>query len=131
MNKSRVIEAMTVFGSSEDVSCCAQLLEYIETGSKRIYYYSDFVEAVSSLGLDDPIQTVQRSLNLFKSKGFGLLRQEYRYLDDDGVVYPVDVEDLQVAYSDGALFLDWRNGSDYDFASKVYIVFFVSSDGAV
>jgi len=131
MNKSRVIEAMTIFGSPEDVSCCAQLLEYIETGSKRIYYYSDFIEAVSDLHLHDPIQTVQRSLNLFKSRGFGLLRQEYRYLDDDGVVYPVEVEDLQAAYDDGALYLDWRNGSDSDFADKVYIVFFVGSDGAV
>ncbi|WP_153000574.1 hypothetical protein [Pseudomonas syringae] len=122
---------MASLGSSEDVSCCAQLLEYIEAGSKRIYYYSDFVEAVSGLHLQDPMQNVQRSLNVLKSKSVGLLRQEYRYLDDDGVVYPVAIEELQAAYSDGSLHLDWRNGSDSDFAAKVYMVFFAGSGGAV
>ena len=131
MNKGRVIGVMESFGSTEDVSCCARLLDYIEAGTKRIYYYSDFVDAVSQLHLSEPMQNVQRSLNLFKSKRFALLRQEYRYLDDDGVVYDVEVEDLQAAYEDGSLYLDWRNVADPDFASKVYIVFIACSGGAL
>lgn len=131
MNKGRVIEVMKSFGSSEDVSCCARLLDYIEKSSKRIYYYSDFVDAVSRLHLSEPMQNVQRSLNLFKSKNFALLRQEYRYLDDDGVVYGVEVEDLQAAYEEGSLYLEWRNVADSDFASKVYIVFIACSGGAL
>ncbi|UVL22768.1 hypothetical protein [Pseudomonas donghuensis] len=131
MNKQQVIHIMTSLGSSEDVACCARLLDYLESKSKRIYYYSDFVEAVAELELSDPLQVVQRSLNIFKSKKIDLIRQEYRYLDDDGVVYPVSVDDLQAAYSDGSLFLEWRNVADPGFATKVYIVFLAGSGGAV
>lgn len=131
MNKQQVLEVMTSLGSPEDVACCARLLDYLEVNPKRIYYYSDFVDAVADLKLYDPLQVVQRSLNIFKSKKFDIIRQEYRYLDDDGVVYPVSVEELQTAYLDGALFLDWRNVADPEFAAKVYIVFLAGSGGAV
>ena len=130
MNKQQVIDVMQNVGSSEDVACCAALLDFIEKSSKKVYYYADFVASVERLHLDEPIQYVQRCVNLFKSKRINLLRQEYRYADDDGVIYPVDVEDLQAAYADGRLFLEWRNCSDSDFASKVYIVFF-TRDGDV
>jgi hypothetical protein len=130
MDKQRVIDIMQSLGSAEDVACCVLLLDFIQKKTKKIYYYADFVGAVAELNLNDPIQLVQRSLNLFKSKKLAILRQEYRYLDDDGVVYAVEVEDLQGAHLDGRLFLEWRNYSDPDFASKVYIVFF-AGDGAL
>lgn len=129
MNKQQVVDIMQNLGSIEDVACCARLLNFIEKKTRKIYYYADFVEAVVELNLDDPIQKVQRCLNLFKSKRLAILRQEYRYLDDDGVVYPVEIEDLQAAHMDGRLYLDWRNYSDPEFASKVYIVFFAGDGG--
>lgn len=130
MNRQQALEAVKVFGSPEDVACCGLLLDYIEAKSKKIYYYSDFVEAVSALHLRDAIQNVQRCLNVLKSKRLSVIKQEYRYLDDDGVIYEVGVEDLQAAYEDGALNLEWRNQPDSDFASKIYIVF-VAGAGAV
>ncbi|WEA19042.1 hypothetical protein [Pseudomonas juntendi] len=123
MNRDQAVEVVSSFGSPGDAACCAIIFDYVQSGSKRLYHYSDFVEAVAGLNLPDSIQNVQRCLNVLKSKRFGLLRQEYRYLDDDGVVYPVDVEDIQAAYTDGALCLEWRNFPDPDFASKIYIVF--------
>lgn len=129
MNKEQAVDAMKAFGTSDDAACCAMLFDYIKSDAKKLYYYSDFVDAVSSLNLQDSIQNVQRCLNIFKSKRSGMLRQEYRYLDDDGVVHPVDVEDIQAAYANGALFLEWLNYPDPEFSTKIYIVF-VSVEGS-
>lgn len=129
MDKQQVINLMASLGTSEDVACCARLLDYLEMKPKKIYYYSDFVNAVSDLKMPDPLQVVQRSINVLKSRNTDFLRQEYRYIDDDGVIYPVTVDDLQTAYMDGSLYLEWRNIEDQDFSSKVYIVFLSGSGG--
>lgn len=126
MNKQQAIELLHLSGTPEDVACCEALLNYIESSKKSLYVYGDFVSAVDSLGLRDAIQNIQRCVNILKTKKIGLLRQEYRYLDDDDVIYPVKLEDLQAAYLEGYLYLDWRNASDSDYASKIYIVFCVN-----
>lgn len=130
MNKQQVLDAIDFLGRPEDVACCEKILTLLLQCNKRIYYYNDFLEVVSSLELQDPIQNVQRCLNLLKSKRAGWLRQEYRYLNDDGVVYDVGLEDLQAAHEDGALNLEWRNSPDYEYSSKVYIVFISTVEAA-
>lgn len=117
------MEFISLSGEPEDLACCENILAFLQREKKKIYYYNDFLAAIDGMRLRDPIQNVQRCLNVLKSKRIGILKQEYRYLDDDGVVYPVETEDLQAASQDGQLYLEWRNHADAGYLSKVYIVF--------
>jgi hypothetical protein len=123
MYKQQVMDAIKYSGVPEDVFFCEKILDVLQQKNKKFYYYSDFLGLVSNMGLIDPSQNVQRCLNILKSKRVGVLKQEYRYVDDDDVIYSVEAEDLQVANENGYLFLEWRNFPDPDYLSKVYIVF--------
>ncbi|MCY1561454.1 hypothetical protein D9M68_987120 [compost metagenome] len=110
--------------------CCVKAIDLLLRRAKKTYTYFDLLEAIKEErdAISDPLQVIQRCINLLKSSKVGMIRQEYRYLDDDGVIYNVDTEDLQAAYMDGKLHLEWRNYSDPEFESKVYVVFSADED---
>lgn len=130
MEKQQIISLATSVLPAEEVVCCVKVIDLLLRRAKKTYTYFDLLEAIKEErdAISDPLQVIQRCINLLKSSKVGMIRQEYRYLDDDGVIYNVDTEDLQAAYMDGKLHLEWRNYSDPEFESKVYVVFSADED---
>lgn len=120
----RLYEVINSVGFEPPVAdCCKKIASLLFSSDKRLYYYVDFLEACG-LSADTPqdLHKIQFCINFLKSNSIALIKQEYRYICED-VVYEVSVEDLQAAYEDGALSLDFLNHSDRDWQSKVYVVF--------
>lgn len=104
-------------------SLCKKIAAYIISSKKIIFYYVDFLQACDLYdGTPEDLHAVQLCINFLKSKKISLIRQEYRYEYED-VLYEVAVEDLQAAYENDSLYIDYLGFSDSNWRSKVYIVF--------
>lgn len=122
---NRYIDRTYMMGGG-DVGCCKNIAAAILSDSRQIYTYGDLLNSANS-GEDSgyDIGDVQCAINVLKSDHVQLLRELYRYIDND-VIYDLSLEDLQVAMLDGALDLELRGYPDRDFKSKVYVIFSVN-----
>lgn len=112
------------------VDYCQKIAAYVISSNKRIFYYADFLHACNiSNNKPKDLHNIQLCANFLRSKRISLLRQEYRYEYDD-VLYEVEIEDLQAAHENGALFLDSLGFSDSNWKPKVYVVFISSVETA-
>jgi len=102
-------------------SFCLKLVELVQEApeAKAIYTYAHLMQSV---GTED-IERLQAAINYLKSSPIKLFSQQYQYVDDDGVVYFLDKEDLQAALADGALPHPDHGRLDFDFSNKVFIVY--------
>lgn len=120
----RYIDQCYLFGGGGDVRCCKNIASAVLNGSRVVYTYGDLL---NSAGSDSEarfeIADVQCAINVLKGSQIRLLREVYRYIDDDDVIYDLSTEELQVAMRDGVLDLELRGYPDRDFKSKVYVIF--------
>ncbi|WP_426108325.1 hypothetical protein [Pseudomonas sp. TWR1-1-4] len=117
------IEQCYLFGDDRDVHCCKNIASAVLHDSRVFYTYGDLlVSAGANSGVAYEISDVQYAINVLKGSQVRLLREVYRYIDED-VIYDLSTEELQVAMQDGALNLELRGYPDRDFKSKVYVIF--------
>lgn len=117
------IDSCYLFGGDGDVRCCKNIVSAVLDDTRVFYTYGDLV---NSAGFDPEasfeISDVQCAINVLKGSQIRLLREVYRYIDE-GVIYDLSTEELQVAMQDGFLDLELRGYPDRDFKSKVYVIF--------
>lgn len=117
------IDRCYLFGGAGNVQCCKSIASAILKDTRRFYTYGDLLNVVAAdVGSRCEISDVQSAINVLKGAQVRLLREVYRYIDED-VIYDLSTEELQVAMRDGFLDLELRGYPDREFKSKVYVIF--------
>lgn len=124
-----IIDQIYLTGEDGDARCCKKLALSILHEQRAFYSYGDLLN-IANFGTAEcfNINDVQLAINVLKGTSIKLLREVYRYIDDD-VIYDLSADELQTALKDGILDLELRGYPDRDFKSKVYVIF--SADRSV
>jgi hypothetical protein len=117
------IDQSYLVGGGSDAQCCKQIVSVILNDDRKFYTYGELLEGANAGSVKGfNISDVQFALNVLKGSSIKLLRETYRYIDDD-LIYDLSVEELQLAMQDGVLELELRGYPDRDFKSKVFLIF--------
>lgn len=100
---------------------CYKLVELVmkSTVSHPAYSYAALIDALDDCAIED----LQRALNYLKASPINLFKQQYQYLDTDGVPHDISREDLQAAMVDNALSHPEHGYLDPDFKDRVYVLY--------
>ena len=121
---NEIVKVSSYFDLSDE---CRRLVAVLEESKVEspVYTHKNLMELT---GIESA-EVVQQAINILKSPRFRLYEQAYRFLDDDELVHPIDVETLRDASASGALMHPALGYAVRDFKDRTYVVFIGHKEG--